>query len=172
MRTTRILAPLVVAMLLVGAGCGGTDETPGQQTPGVAPPTSPPAATPEETEAEAAEPTVTVADSPHGMILVDAKGLSLYMFDPDAQGASTCYDQCATAWPPLVVSADPVAGEGADQSLLGTVERRDGSMQVTYSDWPLYHWAQDEEAGDVTGQGVNGVWWVIAPDGQPVRMAG
>jgi predicted lipoprotein with Yx(FWY)xxD motif len=96
--------------------------------------------------------------------------MTLYLFDPDQQGASTCYDQCAQAWPPLTVTGDPVAGEGVDAALLGVTERTDGTRQVTYNEWPLYLWAKDAQAGDVTGQAVNDVWWVVDPAGEPVRQ--
>lgn len=59
-------------------------------------------------------------------------------------------------------------GEGADQSLLGTITRTDGSTQVTYNGWPLYFWAEDSAPGDTTGQGVNDVWWVVDAAGDAV----
>jgi predicted lipoprotein with Yx(FWY)xxD motif len=104
-----------------------------------------------------------------GEILVDADGMTLYLFDPDEQGPSTCYDECAGNWPPLLTDGDPAAGTGVDEALLGTTERDDGTSQVTYGGWPLYHWAADEAEGDATGQGVQDVWWVLAPDGTPIR---
>jgi len=55
-----------------------------------------------------------------------------------------------------------------DGSLLGTTERGDGEVQITYAGAPLYTWAQDQEPGDVTGQGVQDVWFVVTPDGQAV----
>ena len=88
--------------------------------------------------------------------------------DPDEQGESTCYDDCADAWPPLI-DEDPVAGDGVDEALLGTTERDDGSLQVTYDGWPVYLWASDQEPGDATGQGVQDDWWVIDADGTPIR---
>lgn len=105
-----------------------------------------------------------------GDVLVDGAGMTLYMFDKDTKGGdSTCYDQCASAWPPLLTDGDPAAGTGADASALGTVARTDGTSQVTYGGWPLYSWAQDSAAGDVKGQAVNGVWWVLGADGQPIH---
>jgi predicted lipoprotein with Yx(FWY)xxD motif len=112
---------------------------------------------------------VQAASTALGHVLVDGQGLSLYLFEPDAQGDSTCYDECATAWPPLVTDGEPTAGDGADAGLLGTTTRDDGSTQVTYDGWPLYHWAGDQAPGDVNGQGVNDVWWLVGPDGAPVR---
>ncbi len=121
-------------------------------------------------DSAAAPGTIDLGDTSLGTVLVDAEGVTLYMFDSDTQGGeSTCYDQCATAWPPLVTDEAPGVGEGLDAALLGTVERTDGSMQVTYDGWPLYYWAQDAGPGDVHGQGVNDVWWVLDPEGVPVR---
>jgi predicted lipoprotein with Yx(FWY)xxD motif len=104
-----------------------------------------------------------------GEILVDGDGMSLYLFEPDEQGASTCYDDCEANWPPLVTDGEPTAGDGADPDLLGTAERDDGTSQVTYDGWPLYHWIGDETEGDVNGQGIQEVWWVLDPAGTPIR---
>jgi predicted lipoprotein with Yx(FWY)xxD motif len=97
---------------------------------------------------------------------VDGDGMTVYVFDHDTQGsgASSCSGQCLQAWPPVVAeSADPavhgVAGE------VGTITRDDGTLQVTLDGWPLYRWQGDAEPGDTTGQGVQGVWWVVDPDG-------
>lgn len=136
------------------------DETPSEQT-------EPPD---EDADVQVDESsTVGIAETSLGTILVDGEGMTLYIFDPDDQGASTCYDDCAENWPPVTVDGDPAGGESIDAALLGTTERDDGSLQVTYNDWPLYRWVQDGEPGAVSGQGVNGVWWVIGPDGTPIR---
>jgi predicted lipoprotein with Yx(FWY)xxD motif len=104
-----------------------------------------------------------------GTILVDAEGLTLYLFAPDAQGPSTCEADCLSAWPALAGPA--TAGEGVDESLLGTATRPDdGTEQVTYNGWPLYYYAQDNAPGDVRGQGVGDVWFVVDPAGEPVPV--
>ncbi len=103
-----------------------------------------------------------------GQILVNAAGNTLYMFLPDAQGESTCYDSCAQNWPPVVSDGDVSLGEGLSQDLVGSVTRTDGSEQVTYGGWPLYTFAADAEAGQAAGQGVNDVWFVLSADGTPV----
>lgn len=106
----------------------------------------------------------------HGEILVGPDGMTLYNFDGDTQGdeESTCYDDCADNWPPVTVDEEPIAGEDVDADL-ATFEREDGEVQVVANGWPLYYFAPDEEPGDATGQGVNDVWWVMTPDGTPVR---
>lgn len=118
--------------------------------------------------------TVTTTDSEFGEILVDAEGMTLYMFEPDeGQGESTCTDECAEAWPPLSVEDEPTVGSALDESLLSTTERDDGTTQVVYNGHPLYYFAQDEAPGDTNGQGANDVWWVLSgPDGEPVEEAG
>jgi predicted lipoprotein with Yx(FWY)xxD motif len=119
-------------------------------------------------------PTVTVTShDEHGDVLAGPDGLTLYMFDQDEQGAgeSACYDSCADNWPPLTVEDEPAAGDGVDAAL-STIEREDGSMQVVANGWPLYYFASDEAPGDTNGQGVGDVWWVLAPDGTPVRGSG
>ncbi len=110
---------------------------------------------------------IVLAESDLGSILTDADGNTLYLFDPDAQGESVCYDQCEEAWPPLVV--DATAGEGLDETLLGTTPRDDGSTQVTYNGWPLYYFAADEAPGDTNGQGANDVWWVVDAAGDAIK---
>jgi predicted lipoprotein with Yx(FWY)xxD motif len=124
----------------------------------------------EEPMAEA-DPTVIVASSGLGDVLVDPEGMTLYMFVNDGPDESACYDSCAANWPPLLVEGEPVAGEGLDSSLLGTTERLDGTLQVTYNGMPLYYYVQDSAAGDTTGQGVGGAWYVVNPAGEAVTAA-
>ncbi len=99
-----------------------------------------------------------------GSFLVAANGMTLYAFKNDKPGQSACYDKCAEAWPPLLVGTNetPVAGDGITGKL-GTTKRTDGKIQVTYKDMPLYFYVKDKAAGDTTGQGVGGVWAVVAP---------
>lgn len=110
-----------------------------------------------------------VADSDVGQVLVDADGMSLYLFAPDeGAGESTCYDECAANWPALTVDGEPVAGDDVDEALLSTTERDDGDTQVVYNGHPLYTFTNDEAPGDTNGQGLNDVWWLVGPDGEPV----
>jgi len=111
--------------------------------------------------------TVETSRSPFGRILVDSEGMTLYMFDPDERGGSVCDADCLQAWP--VAKAPGAAAKGADDSLLGATRATDGTRMVTYNGWPLYYFAQDRRPGDVNGQGAGGVWWVMSPEGRPVR---
>jgi predicted lipoprotein with Yx(FWY)xxD motif len=154
---------LTASLLLAGTltACAGNSTDSPSASAGASSQSSPEASTP-----TAPDVTVTTADSALGTILVDGDGMTLYLFTNDSPGVSTCEDGCLAAWPPLL--GQPAAANGADESLLGTLTRADGTTQVTYNGWPLYHWAQDTAPGDTTGQGVNGVWWVVNPDGDPI----
>ncbi len=125
---------------------------------------------PDATEAEGESPaaTVAVADSDLGSILVDGQGNTLYLFTSDTQEEpSTCTGGCAGAWPALTGTV--TAGEGVDESLIGTVANEDGTEQATYNGWPLYYYAQDTAPGDTNGQGVGGVWWVVDAEGNAIE---
>ena len=113
-----------------------------------------------------------------GTVLVDGKGITLYMYATDTRGQpSRCYDICAVQWPPLVLPPGvtaPVAGPGARAALLGTAPRTDGTTQITYHGWPLYLWPPDRTPGMATGQALTnagGLWYVLTPAGHPVVTA-
>lgn len=107
--------------------------------------------------AQMAEP-AKVAETSKGKTLVDAKGMTLYVFDRDTADKSACNGPCATNWPPLMASADAKA-----MGKWTVVTRDDGARQWAYGTKPLYTWAKDTKAGDVTGDGVNSVWHVAQP---------
>ncbi|MFN2200851.1 MAG: hypothetical protein ACK2UO_06570 [Caldilineaceae bacterium] len=115
-------------------------------------------------------PDLTVANTDElGDFLADSKGLTLYVFLRDEPGVSNCYDDCEVRWPPLVVDGEPKLADGVDEAMVGTTQRTDGSMQVTYNGWPLYYWYEDAEPGQTLGQAVGDVWFVIAPSGEVVQ---
>ena len=101
-----------------------------------------------------------------GEYLVDGSGNTLYLFVPDGQGDSQCYEQCEDNWP--IVGPIAAVGAGLDESLIGTIERTTGDTQATYNSWPLYYFIGDAAAGDTNGQGVNDVWYVLGADGQAI----
>lgn len=173
----RWLAPALL-LAVVAAGCGAPVAEQGPEDPAAS---ELDAAEPEanDLEAEDADPADTdepaqpavrldAASTELGEVLVDSDGMTVYLFDLDEAGESACYDECAVNWPPVEGPAE--AGEGVDPDLIGTTERTDGTVQATYAGWPLYTFVGDGARGDVAGQGVNDVWWVIAPDG--ARLTG
>ncbi len=104
-----------------------------------------------------AAPVMTV-NSAKGDVLAGENGMTLYTFQKDAKGMSNCYDACAANWPPLTAAE----GDKADGPY-SVIERKDGSYQWAKDGMPLYFWAKDAKKGDITGDGVNGVWDLARP---------
>ncbi|MFG1344982.1 hypothetical protein V5F59_08820 [Xanthobacter autotrophicus DSM 431] len=106
----------------------------------------------------AADP-AKVADTAKGKTLVNAAGMTLYVFAKDKDGASTCNGPCAINWPPL--KAEAGAKAAAPWSV---ITRADGSSQWAYKGKPLYTWSKDKAPGDVSGDGfLDGAWSVAHP---------
>jgi predicted lipoprotein with Yx(FWY)xxD motif len=115
--------------------------------------------------------TVKVVSSEFGRVIADKRGEALYLFDKETSKRSRCYGACAVAWPPLLTTAKPRAGKGADATRLGTTRRRNGKLQVTYNGHPLYYYKEDEP-GRILCQNVDefgGLWLVVRPNGRLVR---
>ena len=169
------LLAVVVAACSSGGGATPSAAAPDTPTPASeAPASEAPASMAPSSEAPPSAAaggavTVMVAESDLGQILVDGEGRTLYMFKPDTDGTSTCYDECEANWPPLMVTGDITVGEGLDASLFTTTERTDGSTQVKAGAWPLYYFANDAAPGDTNGQDVGDVWYVVSPTGEPIE---
>jgi predicted lipoprotein with Yx(FWY)xxD motif len=100
-----------------------------------------------------------VADTSKGKTLVDADGMTLYVFDRDkTPGESACNGKCTVNWPPFAASAD--AKTTGDWTV---IVRNDGSKQWAYKGKPLYKWMDDHKPGDVDGDGRNNVWHIASP---------
>jgi len=148
--TTRI-ALILASVALVA--CGSTDAM-------VAPPGSTSAAT-----------KIVVGKSQFGTMLFNSRRQAIYVFGADARRRSNCYGECARLWPPVYTTGKPRAGGGVKASLLGTIKRRGGRLQVTYAGRPLYYYAH-EGPGEVECHDINlngGIWKVVAPSGRPRR---
>jgi predicted lipoprotein with Yx(FWY)xxD motif len=115
--------------------------------------------------------TVTIAVmpvAPLGEILTDAQGMTLYRFRTDGKNPakSSCEDDCAVKWPPLILPQGAQLDlKGVDQSIVGTTERADGSKQITVGGWALYRFAGDKAPCDINGQGVGGTWFASTATG-------
>jgi predicted lipoprotein with Yx(FWY)xxD motif len=183
-RSRRTLTPTmqmalgVAVAALVATGCSSKSKA----APVASPPSSAAttaaassSAAPSSAPAGATGPAaVTAKTATIGTYLTDAAGRTLYLFVPDTTTASTCYDSCATFWPPLLTSGAPTATAPADASMLGTSPRKDGATQVTYGGHPLYYFKLDTSPGDAKGQGKNtsgGLWWVVTPAGAAITAA-
>src|SRR5213596_1546535 len=118
-----------------------------------------------------ASATVSLAKTKLGMVLVNSRGHTLYLFAKDKNGRSACSGSCARFWPPLLSSGKPTAGSGVKQSLLGKTRRSDGRLQVTYNRHPLYTFALDKKAGQTSGQGnlaFGARWYAVSASGTKV----
>ena len=103
--------------------------------------------------------------------MVDSQGRTLYLFEADKGGKSSCDGACAAAWPPLLTNGAPQADLGASVTLVGTTVRGDGTTQVTYGSNPLYYFVGDKAPGDVTGQDIDqfgAKWYVVGKDGKKI----
>ena len=168
------LSAFALAALL--SGCGGTSGTATSPTTAAAPTsaagsssTSGPAST---SAPAAAAADLKVADSKAGQIVVDGKGMSVYYYTKDVKdsGTSTCTGGCLDAWPPVLATADTPTVDGVTGTV-GTIATPDGKKQLTINGMPVYLYAKDLAAGDITGQGVGGVWYLVAPSGEMITAA-
>ena len=182
---TKTLALIAVSAAIVAACSGSaTSIDPTRPPYPMATPASSPASSPAPTQGGTgaqATPAPSHASSGTavhlgatglGRVLVDAKGLTLYLWAHDTTSKSTCSGDCAQYWPPLTTGGAPVAGTGVNGSLLGTTKRADGAMQVTYAGHPLYHFVQDAKPGDTNGEGLTGFggrWDPVSSAGGPVQ---
>lgn len=161
MRKTTFLATVLAGGVLVLGACGSGGGDDG----GSASAESSAAAD----DSPAADAVLAMADSDLGTIVVDGSGRTVYVFDKDTPGSgeSACSGQCLTAWPPVVAESDDAPVDGVTGEI-ATITRDDGTVQVTLEGYPLYLWQGDSAPGDVTGQGVQGVWWAVTADGEKV----
>lgn len=109
-------------------------------------------------------PTVRVARAGKlGEILVGGRGMTLYHFTRDAPGKPACTGACLTLWPPLLLAKGASEHPGSGVSHLGVLGRPGGKRQVTFDGEPLYYYSGDSKPGQVSGQGIEGLWFVVHP---------
>jgi predicted lipoprotein with Yx(FWY)xxD motif len=114
---------------------------------------------------------VQLRRGPLGRYLVDGHGRSLYLFEKDRGGRSSCYGSCASVWPPLIAAGHVAHGPGVSAGGLGSVARRGGGREVTYGGHPLYFYAGDSRPGQTRGEGLNqfgAKWYVLAASGHKI----
>ncbi len=108
------------------------------------------------------------SDATLGTHLIAYNGMTLYTYSKDEPKVSNCIGQCAANWPPYTF-ATKVGDEVLTQvqhgviGAIGLIDRADGSYQVTYNDMPLYFYSGDKMSGDIKGQAVGNVWFVVKP---------
>ncbi|MDT7581385.1 MAG: hypothetical protein QOK35_2649 [Pseudonocardiales bacterium] len=162
-RTRSRLAVLAVAAAatLGLSACSGGSSGYEYKAPAVA--VDPQAATPQIGTILSANSTQQL-----GTVVVDGQGYTLYRFDKDSTKppTSNCAGECAQKWPPVLATpGTPLTVEGVAQENVGTINRPDGSIQLTLAGWPVYRYSGDPQPGATAGQGVGGTWAAVTPDG-------
>ena len=180
---SRLLAAPLIALALLIAGCGEDDSDNSDD----AEPAAESAAPSDESEGDPSDKAgtgggdrskpaekpakpgteITVSSSQFGEVIFDGDNQAIYLFDKETDSKPQCYGGCAEAWPPVLTKGEPAATGDANEKLLGTTRRDDGTTQVTYAGQPLYYYAH-EEPGQVlchNVSGFGGLWLVLDANG-------
>lgn len=167
-----------VAMLATATAvtaCGSSSSTAASPVATTAAATTPTSSTSAATQPSGTG--VSVIGTQHtqdGALITGIDGRTVYYFQPDKKSSaghvksSTCYNACATVWPPVLATTTPSASGSAKASLIGLAKRTDGTMQVTYNGLPLYYYAADTKSGQVTGNHLRdgfGFWGALLANG-------
>ena len=114
--------------------------------------------------------TVALADSALGKILVDARARPCTCSSRTTGGTPTCYDECATNWPALVVTGYADRSATALTAALTTVARTDGgdAGQVRRVPALLLRRGRGRRRHQRPG-GRRQVWFVVGADGEPIK---
>jgi predicted lipoprotein with Yx(FWY)xxD motif len=102
---------------------------------------------------------ITTMSGPKGSYLVGSNGMTLYVFDNDTKGVSTCTGSCAGIWPAYTTSSVPAQLPTGITTAVAT----NGSMQFVYKGRPLYYYSGDQAVGDMNGDGIMGIWHIAKP---------
>ena len=103
--------------------------------------------------------------------LVDGKGRTLYLWEADKNGTSTCTGVGTRRGRRSPATVGPDAGSGVNHPWLGSVKRADGTEQLTYNGHPLYYFAGDASSGVAHGQGSKAFgadWYVVSASGAKI----
>ncbi|HEX5307978.1 MAG TPA: hypothetical protein VFW38_02745 [Solirubrobacteraceae bacterium] len=170
-----MLAVLAVTAL-AATGCGSSKSSTSaasgypSETTSSAAATTQPATTTTPSGGSGTVITVKHASKLGTIVAAGSKHMTVYLFEGDKGGSSSCSGACAGVWPPVTTAGSPVA-HGAASSDLGTITRADGTTQVTYKGHPLYFFVKDKDSGDAYGEGVHGFgadWYVLTPSGSKI----
>ncbi|MBB6730189.1 hypothetical protein [Cohnella zeiphila] len=101
-------------------------------------------------------------DDKLGNYLTDSQGRTLYYYDMDPSGTSVCEGTCLANWPAFHADSGAVP-VGLNPDDFGEITRADGTKQTTFKGYPLYYFVKDGARGNLNGQGVGDVWFVVDP---------
>ena len=176
-RKTLVVAALSLVIVLGGcnqAGQGETNNATPARADGELPSPTGPGGTLVTDAASAAGSLTVMSVGGPGDFVADNERRALYMLEGDADG-SKCTPSCLTQWAPLFPpTGEPTVSGTLTAVLLGTVERPDGSQQMTYNGHPLYHFVGDTRPGDTLGHQRHdewGDWYLVTPQGAALGEA-
>lgn len=95
--------------------------------------------------------TPVMGDTSVGKTWVNSKGMTLYTYDKDEAGKSTCIEDCAKTWSPMMASKD-----AKPEGKWTVIKREDGNAMWAYDGHPIYLYGHDANPGDVTGNNIDG----------------
>ena len=172
MAAAACAAGIALAATACSSGSGPASSAAPAASSATAQPSSPAAAS-SAASPSAAAATIGLASVSgiDGKFLAGGQGRTIYLWEADKSGMSTCSGACADTWPPVITTGTPMASSGVEQSLLGTTKRSDGTEQVTYNGHPLYYFAADTGAGMAKGQGSKDFgadWYVVNAKGSKI----
>jgi predicted lipoprotein with Yx(FWY)xxD motif len=105
-------------------------------------------------------------------LLVNSKGLPVYLLTGDSSKHPLCKGSCLTYWPAVTTtSSKPSVGSGVKGKI--GVWKHNGISQVTLNGHPLYTYAQDSK-GAALGQGLKsfgGIWEVMEASGSAMAKS-
>lgn len=105
-------------------------------------------------------------------LIVNSKGLPVYLLTGDSESHPECTGACLTYWPAVTTtSSKPTLGMGIKGKV--GVWKHNKIDQVTLNGHPLYTYAQDSK-GAALGEGVKsfgGVWEVMSASGSPMAKS-
>ncbi len=158
MKIPTLVAVTATALLTLSACGNGSSSTAAQQPAGGT------------AGGGTAAHALSVSETSLGKVLVDSRGMTLYMLSADGQDSSTCSTQCLQFWPAVA----PAKG-GQLSVTTGRTTTPDGTAIATVAGHPVYTFSQDQQPGDVNGEGVDefgGIWHAVSPTGVPVTDGG
>jgi len=161
----RAFLGVIGLVLVMGvSACGGTTSTGSTASTPTTAPTTAPTPTPTTASAFTVQTAQATVNGKATTILINAQGRTLYYFTPDTASKTVCTGSCAQTWPPLLFTG--TGKPTASTTLPGELEvyKNANGNQVIYNDHPLYSYSGDSAAGQTSGEGLFGKWFVATPD--------
>src|SRR6187401_1875228 len=103
-RSVILIVAGAALVALVAAGCGSSNKSSGGSS----------ASSQTTTQVASKSATVSLGSTGLGKMLVGPNGRTLYLFEKDMSGKSSCSGDCVKDWPPLTTNGKPKAGSGID----------------------------------------------------------